>query len=150
MLLGGLERTASVWSHTICTYNTYSRRVFNRRRSLWRLRRFFLLLTGFILENFVILLTDYLTITSFIITLLHTDLMMNGMHLLNMLDCAHIGTHFRVCWLLDLVLEILRWKALLGKHLLCLPCCQGHGIKVALAGFFRTQYMLIHKLTRIL
>ena len=76
--------------------------------------------------------------------MLHAYLMVNGMHFLNMLDCAHFG----VCILLGLILEILRRQTLLGKHLLSLISQRGLGVE--LAGNFRTHHLLIHKLPRVL
>ena len=138
MSLDRLERAASVWCLTICANSCC---VFNRRRMLRWLRWLFLLLTRLILESFLIL-RDYLTITAFKSALIHAYFMVDSMHLLNMLDCAHI----RVCRLLRLIVIILR--RLLGKHLLCLVSQGGLGIELAV--FFRTHYMLFHKLPRIL
>ena len=70
--------------------------------------------------------------------------MVDGMRLLNMLDCAH----FRVSNLIGWILPILRWQTFLGKHLFSLLCQGGLGIK--LASFFRTHNLLIHKLPWIL
>ena len=51
--------------------------------------------------------------------LLHADLVVDGMRLLDMLNCAHVGAHVRV-GRLDRLLETLRRQTLLGKDLMLL------------------------------
>ena len=112
---------------------------------LRRLRWFLLFLSWLILDNFLIL-SDQLTVTAFIGRLFHAYLMLDGVHLLNMLNCAH----FRVCRLRGLILVTLIWQTLLGKHLLSLLRLGGPGIKLAGFFFFSTHHMLVIKLPWIL